>query len=606
MMGMNNNMFSMIGANAPMMSFGGARGAMRSIGDVREATNFENNSIPWPRMDYFQNPFNNPNFMREIFESMEKQKNMMNPMLGINNMMMMQMAEENSSTKSYNFHYYSNVPSSTTITYEGILNAAYFKLNSKEEKKTINMEISLSSVKNPISNEKEVWLGTLFKSKYDGQKINKLIDLSIALDISGSMSGDRIILAKKSLIQLIQKLNDDDNITISKFNDKSEKVFPYQKVSELKKTDYASVIEKIDTCGGTDILIAFKEAYNSMITKNCNKNKIRRIIIITDMEDNANKTLTEFCEKISKEGIYISILGISNRFRTDLAELTSHVKGANYVVITEINDINKYLVEDFEYLCFPNATNITLEVTTPNIKFERIVGSGKEGIEEIIEKTDWNLENHKYYSDDFKEKIFYLLLYFKRKSMILPKPVIFILNEFLVPGVKKEISNIPTCFPSELKFLGDNKFYVEGGMILLRLDKNTIKNENLMKFEIKYKDELDDKKDSIDIEYSFKKDMIEKDNYFSDSKIETALSLFYFAKFNRRYMKICNKENKNKKYDKEYIKRIEFKEEKERIKNFMKEHLSDKETDKLNKDTLKDYIEKMDDYVEKAIKYCEN
>ena len=76
------------------------------------------------------------------------------------------------------------------------------------------MEISLSSVKNPISNEKEVWIGTLFKSKYDGQKINKLIDLSIALGISGSMSGDRIIMAKKSLIQLIQKLSDDDNMLI--------------------------------------------------------------------------------------------------------------------------------------------------------------------------------------------------------------------------------------------------------------------------------------------------------------------------------------------------------------------------------------------------------
>ena len=53
------------------------------------------------------------------------------------------------------------IPSSTTITYEGILNATYFKLNSKEEKKTMNMEISLASVKNPLSNEKEVWLGTL-------------------------------------------------------------------------------------------------------------------------------------------------------------------------------------------------------------------------------------------------------------------------------------------------------------------------------------------------------------------------------------------------------------------------------------------------------------
>ena len=112
-------------------------------------------------------------------------------------------------------YYYCKVPSSTTMTYEGILNEAYFKLNSKEEKKAINMEISLASVKNPITNEKEVWLGTLFKSKYDGQKINKLIDLSIALDISGSMSGSRIIMAKKALIQLIQKLNDEDNITIS-------------------------------------------------------------------------------------------------------------------------------------------------------------------------------------------------------------------------------------------------------------------------------------------------------------------------------------------------------------------------------------------------------
>ena len=482
---------------------------------------------------------------------------------------------------SYNF---CNVPSSTTMTYEGILNAAHFRLNSKEEKKTINMEISLASVNNPISNEKEVWLGTLFKSKYDGQKIGKLIDLSIALDISGSMSGSRINMAKKALIQLIQKIDDEDNITISKFNNKSEVVFPYQKVSELKKKDYIKEIENIRSGGGTNILVAFQEAYNSMKVENCNKNNIRRMIIITDMEDNVGKTLTEFCEKISEEGIYVSILGISSSFRTDLAELTSHVKGANYIVIKEVKDINKYLVEDFEYLCFPNATNITLEVTSPDIKIERIVGSGKEGIEEITDKTGWNLEKHKYYSDDFKEKIFFLLLYFKRKNMILPKPAILTLSEFMVPGVKKELSNITTCFPSQLKIVGENKIYVEGGMILLRLNKNSIKNENLMKFEIKYKNELENRKENIDIEYSFKKEMIEKDNYFSDTKIETALALFYFAKYNRRYMKICNNENKKKKYDKEYVKREEFRVEKERIKGFMKEHLNGEKTDELNED----------------------
>ena len=284
--------------------------------------------------------------------------------------------------------------------------------------------------------------------------------------------------------------------------------------------------------------------------------------------------------------------------------MTSHIKGANYVVIRESKDINKYLVEDFEYLCFQNASNLSLEITTPTIKIERIVGSGKEGVEEIYEKSKWDLEQHKFYSKDFKEKIFFLLLYFKRKSMILPKPFIFLLSEFMVPGVKKEISKIISSFPSQLKTLEGNKIYVEGGMILLRLDKKSIGKENAMKFEINYQNEIEDRKESVEIEYSFKKEMVEKPNYFSDSKIETALGLFYFAKFNRRFMKICNKENKKKKYDKEYIKRKEFMDEKESIKNFVKEHLAGEKTDKLNEELVKEYLENMEKNVENAVKFC--
>ena len=61
-------------------------------------------------------------------------------------------------------------------------------------------------------------------------------------------------------------------------------------------------------------------------------------------------------------------------------------------------------------------------------KFKRIVGSGKEGVEETIDKSGWNLEQRKFYSDDFKQKVFFLLLYFKRKNMIMPKPFILILS----------------------------------------------------------------------------------------------------------------------------------------------------------------------------------
>ena len=498
-----------------------------------------------------------------------------------------------------------NVPSATTITYGGILNSAYFKLNSTEDKKTINMEISLASVINPISKENEVWLGTLLKSKYDGKKIDKLIDLSIAIDISGSMSGSRINMAKKSLIQLIEKLNDEDNIAISKFNTQSEPIFQYQKVSELKKTNYVEEIEKLDAIGGTNILKAFQGAYNLMTNENCNKNNIRRMIIITDMEDRANNDLAKFSEQMSKEGIYLTILGISSNFRTDLADMTSNIKGANYVVIKESKDINKYLVEDFEYLCFQDASDLVFEVTTPYIKIDRVVGTGKEGVDELYDKNAWNLDLHKFYTDDFKQKIFFLLLYFKRKNWVLPKPAILTLSEFMVPGVKKEITKILSSFPSQLRTISGNKTYVEGGMILLKLNKSTIRENNLMKFEINYQNELENKKEQIEMEYSFKKEEIKKPNYFSDNKIETALALFYFTKFNRRFMKICNNENKKKKYNKEYIKRPQFKKEKEDVKHFVQEHLSSEKSDDLNEKLVKEYLDDMDRNAEKAIKICD-
>ena len=141
-------------------------------------------------------------------------------------------------------------------------------------------------------------------------------------------------------------------------------------------------------------------------------------------------------------------------------------------------------------------------------------------------------------------------------------------------------------------------------MILLRLNKSTIRNENIMKFELNYKNELEDKKESLDMEYSFKKELIEKTNYFSDTKIETALSLFYFAKFNRRFMKICNNENKKKKQNKEYIKRAEFKDEKEKVKNFMKDNLFGDKSDNLNDELIKEYLENMEKNTKNAIKLC--
>ena len=90
----------------------------------------------------------------------------------------------------------SSIASSSSLTYEGLFAENFFSLKSKEEKLANNIELSTACVTNPFDNKKEHWIGVLLKSKYDGEGIKEPIDLSIAIDTSGSMSS--IIESKNS------------------------------------------------------------------------------------------------------------------------------------------------------------------------------------------------------------------------------------------------------------------------------------------------------------------------------------------------------------------------------------------------------------------------
>ena len=63
-----------------------------------------------------------------------------------------------SNYSSYSSSSYVSVPSSTTLTYEGIFSENYFYLNEKENKFNTNYEISNASIINPITNEREYYL----------------------------------------------------------------------------------------------------------------------------------------------------------------------------------------------------------------------------------------------------------------------------------------------------------------------------------------------------------------------------------------------------------------------------------------------------------------
>ena len=89
------------------------------------------------------------------------------------------------SANSSNYNYGSNY---AKVSFDGFINENYFQIESKEKNLLSNIEISHGTSKNPINNKTETFIGLIVKTKYDGIGNRRPIDLSIALDISGSMS----------------------------------------------------------------------------------------------------------------------------------------------------------------------------------------------------------------------------------------------------------------------------------------------------------------------------------------------------------------------------------------------------------------------------------
>ena len=141
---------------------------------------------------------------------------------------------------SGNYNFFSGF---AKVSFDGFINENYFLIASQEKKLSQNIEISHAITRNPITNQKDAFISLILKSKYDGNGNRQPIDISIALDISGSMSSidgndakSRITLAKESLKKLVSILDaGKDKMSLITFNHETKKIFGLLNKNEIEQ-----------------------------------------------------------------------------------------------------------------------------------------------------------------------------------------------------------------------------------------------------------------------------------------------------------------------------------------------------------------------------------
>ena len=385
------------------------------------------------------------------------------------------------------------------IPYEGLINENYFKLISRETELINNLEYFTGRSKNPYNKKYENFIGLLLKSKYDGVKQEDQtnikigpMDYAIALDISGSMMSalevndkngiPRIELAKKALLTMIDNLKDGNQMSITTFNHESQLIIPLSPKSEILMLK--EKIKNINPNGGTNLTNALKGAYETLKKS---KKKFKRVIIITDGWVNEPDFMNTAIN-VTNNGVGISVVAIDESSNSKLFEQFSKLGGCNYFIATKDEDLEKYLIHQFTYLTFIASYNIKLNFESDDCEIIKAIGTN---------------------SDDNKN-----------------------INN---------LCNIPSCFPSDLKFIGD-EVYQEGGLILLKIK---LKNENIgNKIKINLKLEYTDNDDknyiqNYPIEYE-----INEGEYYSNNYLKKGIALYYYGKIRRKIAKFFNSDTK--------------------------------------------------------------
>ncbi len=152
-------------------------------------------------------------------------------------------------------------------------------------------------------------------------------DIVFVLDVSGSMSGDKIEQAKEGLLYILNHLDSKDNFNIIAFSNDVELLFEHLvPASKLNIQTAKKFVEDLEANGGTNIIDALDEAIEQLPMRS---SRPKYIVFLTDgqptiKETNDERIIEHIQRKLGDERMFIFGVGYDvNTYLLDkLAEIS--------------------------------------------------------------------------------------------------------------------------------------------------------------------------------------------------------------------------------------------------------------------------------------------
>ncbi|MGV8118245.1 MAG: Sir2 family NAD-dependent protein deacetylase [Candidatus Xenobiia bacterium LiM19] len=191
----------------------------------------------------------------------------------------------------------------------------------------------------------------------------RALNLGLILDRSGSMEGDKIAFCRHASKFIVSQLSSEDIFSLVVFDDRAEVIYPAQHVTD--KEHLKTLIDKISARGTTNLSGGWL-ASSREVLKNIDREKIHRIILLTDGKANQGVTdcasLLGIAGNLTEKGISTTSIGFGLGFQEDLLKGIADAGRGNFYFIDSPEKAPRTFSEELSGLLILFAQNLILTI----------------------------------------------------------------------------------------------------------------------------------------------------------------------------------------------------------------------------------------------------
>jgi Ca-activated chloride channel family protein len=191
------------------------------------------------------------------------------------------------------------------------------------------------------------------------------VAMALVLDVSGSMSGEKLAQAKQSVLEVVDRMRDDDRISLVTYSDSARVVQPLARVGDVRAQMHVTV-PTIAVEGGTNIPSGLSMGAQTLVE--APSTLVRRVVLMSDGRDGSNRDLETIAQEVrtrADQGVMLSSLGVGADYdERYMARLADAGRG-NYEFMRDGTQMRAFLARELQQATRTTVERAVAEVTLP-------------------------------------------------------------------------------------------------------------------------------------------------------------------------------------------------------------------------------------------------